>query len=186
MFTGIITELGKVNNRIGHTLSVNAPLSAKELKQGDSICINGVCLTMTEKDSQKFKADLLSETLNKTNLGRLKTGDLVNLELALKVGDRLGGHIVTGHVDTTGKLIRKYKKGTDTVFETEIPILLAKRLITKGSIAINGVSLTVVNIVRNRFTVHLIPYTLKTTNLSQCKIGSLLNIELDKYLRRLR
>lgn len=183
MFTGIITEIGKLKNKSGNVLSIFAPKSIIELKLGDSISVNGVCLTVTEKNSGNFKVDLLSETLKKTNLGRLKTGEPVNLELALKVGDRLGGHIATGHVDCTGKLVRRYKQGNDIVLEVELIPLFIRNIIQKGSIAINGVSLTVVKIFRNRFSVHLIPHTLKSTNFSQCKIGCILNIETDKYLR---
>lgn len=181
MFTGIIKDLGNLKSRIGHTLTISAPHTVKELKTGDSVSVNGGCLTVVSKDSNSFSVDLLTETIKKTNLGRLRTGDPVNIELALKVGDRLGGHIVTGHVDCTGKIIRKYRKGNDTVIEIELPVNVARNLIPKGSIAVNGVSLTVVNIVRNRFGIHLIPYTLKHTNLGLCRIGSLVNIEFDKY-----
>lgn len=181
MFTGIITDLGNLKTRIGHTLTISAPRTVKELKIGDSISVNGVCLTVAKKDPDNFSVDLLTETIKKTNLGKLKIRDLVNLELALRVGDRLGGHIVTGHVDCTGKIIRKYKKENDTVIEIELPVGIARNLITKGSISINGVSLTIVNVLRNRFTVYLIPYTLGHTNLGQCRIGDLVNIDFDKY-----
>jgi len=185
MFTGIITEIGKIQNKSGNSLSVWAPNSCHELKIGDSISVNGVCLTVVKKDNEIFSANVLSETLSKTNLSKLKTGDLVNLELALKVGDRLGGHIVTGHVDCTGKLVYKYKKQNDFVIEIELPLTFTKDIIKKGSVAINGISLTVVNILRNRLKVHIIPHTLNNTNLSKCKIGQLVNIETDKYLRRI-
>lgn len=181
MFTGIITDTGKIRNRIGNTISIIVPNTVQEIKTGDSVSVNGVCLTVTKKDSNSFSVDLLTETIKKTNLCKLKLGGIVNLELALKVGDRLGGHIVTGHIDCTGKIIRRYKKGNDAVIEIELPVVIAKKLIPKGSIAINGVSLTIVNVLRNRFTVHLIPYTLEHTNLGQCRIGDLVNIEFDKY-----
>lgn len=178
MFTGLITDIGKVKSKSGNTLSITTNI--QDLKIGDSVCVNGVCLTVVNRDSNSFSANLLTETLKKTNLGKLVPGDPVNLELPLKVGDRLGGHIVTGHVDCTGKLIRRYKKGNDIVVEIEIPITTSKNLIPKGSIAVNGVSLTIVKIMRNRFTAHLIPYTLEHTNLNQTRI---VNIELDKYSR---
>jgi riboflavin synthase len=182
MFTGIITEIGKVKARVGGKLEITAPQSVTELKIGDSICVNGVCLTVVKKDNETFSADVLTETLSRTNLVKLKKGDLINLELALKVGDRLGGHIVTGHVDCTGKLIRKYKKQNDTVLEIEVPLAFGKNIIQKGSVAVNGISLTVASIVRNKLNVHIIPHTLKSTNLINCKIGQLINIETDKYL----
>jgi riboflavin synthase len=181
MFTGIVTEIGKIYSKIGNKIDIIAPQSVKELKTGDSISVNGVCLTVVEKDIKNFKADLLSETIKKTNLRILRAGDLVNLELALKVGDRLGGHIVTGHIDCVGKLVRKYKKQDDVVLEFEIPMAFSKMIMKKGSIAINGISLTVVNIYRNRFSVHIIPHTLENTNLLSCRVGQLINVEIDKY-----
>lgn len=185
MFTGLIQEIGILKARAGNNrLTITAPSIAKDSKEGDSISVNGVCLTIVKKEQDSFTVDLLTETIKKTNLGKIRIGDSVNLESALKVGDKLGGHIVTGHTDCTGKLVRKYRKTNDTVIEIELPITIAKKLITKGSVSINGVSLTIVNITRNRFTTHLIPYTLEHTNLGNCKIGNLLNIELDKYLQR--
>lgn len=176
MFTGLITDIGRVKGRSGNRISIATNI--KDLKLGDSISVNGVCLTVAEKDSNSFSADLLTETIRKTNLGRLVPGEPVNLELPLKVGDRIGGHIVTGHVDCMGKVIRRYKNGNDMVVEIEVPTAISKNLIPKGSIAVNGTSLTIVKIMRNRFTVHLIPYTIEHTNL--CK-ARLVNIELDKY-----
>lgn len=181
MFTGLITDIGKLKSRIGNTVTITAPKTVSEIKTGDSVSVNGICLTVIKTNSNSFSADLLAETIAKTNIGKLRVGDPVNLELALKVGDRLGGHIVTGHVDYTGKVIRKYKKIKDTVLEIEAPIFIAKKLMPKWSIAINGVSLTVVRVLGKRFTVHLIPYTQENTNLGQCRIGELVNIELDKY-----
>lgn len=169
MFTGIITSLGKVKSRIGNKLCIASKI---DIKLGDSISVNGVCLTVAKKEPDNFTVDLLDETIKKTNLGKLRIGETVNLELALKVGDRIGGHIVTGHVDCTGRVIRRYRN----ILEIESPI---RGLLPKGSIAVNGVSLTIVKVVRNRFTVHLIPYTLQHTNLGQSRI---VNIETDKYL----
>lgn len=183
MFTGIITDIGRLKSRAGNVLTITAPNTVPELKAGDSISVNGICLTVVNKDSANFSVNLLEETVEKTNIGKSKAGDPINLELALKVGDRLGGHVVTGHVDCTGKLLRKYNKRNDIVMEIAVPAIISKKLAQKGSIAINGVSLTIVNISGNRFAVHLIPYTLEHTNLGQCRIGSLLNIETDRYMR---
>lgn len=176
MFTGLIVEIGKVKHRTGNTICITAPL---DLKIGDSISVNGVCLTVTKKDSNGFCADLLNETIKRTNLGKLKIGEAVNLELALRVGDRLAGHIVTGHVDCTGKILRRYRKGNDVVLEVETIGTIAKAIVAKGSVAVNGVSLTVVSVRSNRFIVHLIPHTLEKTNLRQARI---VNIEYDKIL----
>ena len=183
MFTGIITDLGNVISRERSRLIIRAPQTAGELCQGDSISVNGACVTVISNSGDIFTVDLLDETLITTNLGKLKKQDVVNLEPALRVGDRLGGHIVTGHVDGTGKLVRKYKKGNDTVIEIELSRCLINRIRPKDSIAVNGVSLTVVRKNRNRFTAHIIPHTWKHTNLIKCRAGALVNIELDKYMR---
>lgn len=169
MFTGLITDIGKVKSRIGNKLTIS---SSENIKPGDSISVNGVCLTVAKKEPENFTVDLLDETKKRTNLCRLRIGEPVNLEQALKVGDRLGGHIVTGHVDCTGRVIRRYKN----ILEIKSPV---RNLLPKGSIAVNGVSLTIVKVIRNRFTVHLIPYTLEHTNLGKARI---VNIETDKYL----
>lgn len=168
MFTGIITDIGRVKSRIGNKLCISGKI---DLRLGDSISVNGVCLTVVKKEPDSFTVDLLDETIKRTNLWKLQIGEQVNLELALKVGDRLGGHIVTGHVDCIGRVIRRYRN----ILEIESPV---RNLLPKGSIAVNGVSLTIVKVIRNRFTVHLIPYTLEHTNLGKTRV---VNIETDKY-----
>lgn len=184
MFTGIIAEKGRVVSRQGLSIIIEAPLSIKDLKIGDSISVNGVCLTAEEIFKNSFKANLLDETIKKTNLGTLKSREPVNIELALMASDRLGGHILTGHVDFTARLIRKYKSGNDTILEIAIPATEVKNIIPKGSIAVNGISLTIVKVFSSKFTTHIIPHTLKNTNITDLKPGSRLNIELDKYLPR--
>ena len=184
MFTGLITHIGKVYSKTGKALCISEPNIIPDIDYGDSVCINGVCLTVAKKDSSSFTVDMLDETIKRSNLGKLKRGDIVNLELALKVGDRLGGHIVTGHVDTTGKLIKRIKKIKDTIMEIEIPAKMLSKISPKGSIAINGVSLTIADVGRRSFTAHLIPVSLNKTNLGKVKIGSLLNIEFDKYFNK--
>lgn len=180
MFTGIIQEIGKVKSRIGNKLIVCAPSIFEGLKIGDSVNVNGVCLTVTGKKDNCFSADLLDETLAKTGLGRLRDGDLLNLEPALKLGDRFGGHMVTGHIDGLGKLIRIYKKSNDNVLEIELPYPCMKGIVSKGSAAVDGVSLTVAQVrSRKSFTVHIIPFTKEHTTLGLKRIGSYLNIEID-------
>ena len=183
MFTGIITEIGKVKSKNGNIMAVSAPNTARDLNPGDSVCVNGVCVTVIENTPSIFKANLLGETIGRTNLAKLKIGDAVNLELSLKAGDRIGGHIVTGHVDCVGRLVRNYKKGNDKIIEIEVPYSLVKYVVIKGSVSIDGVSLTVVKKIGNRFTVHLIPYTLKYTTLGNKRVGSLLNVEIDILAR---
>ena len=187
MFTGIIKDTGIVHSRGRNRLVIQAPQTAPELGRGDSVAVNGVCVTVVSNTSDTFSVDLLDETLSKTNLGKLKKRDLVNLEPALRVGDRLGGHIVTGHADGTGKMVRRYKKGNDTVIEVELHRLgLAGRIRPKDSIAVNGISFTIVRKSGGKFTVHVIPHTLNNTNLIKCRPGTPLNIELDKYMQGIK
>jgi len=183
MFTGIITEIGKVKSKTGAILILYAPNTSSQLSAGDSISVNGVCLTVIQSKPPAFTVNLLEETAKLTNLGRLKTEEPVNLELPLKAGDKINGHIVAGHIDGTGRLARRYKKGSDYVIEIDAPRNITKYIIHKGSVAIDGVSLTIVKASGNRFTVHLIPYTLKYTTLGKKEINSVLNIEIDILAR---
>lgn len=186
MFTGLIEKTTKIKN-----ISINsngAKLSFEtdfeNVKIGDSIAINGVCLTITSIQNNLYSADVMNETLNITNLKFLKSGDIINLERAMKLSDRLDGHIVSGHIDCLATLKSIIQEG----FSKKITFNCDSELIIKkGSIAINGVSLTVSNIFNDGFEVSLIPETLKNTNLSHLKIGDKVNIEYDifaKYIQK--
>ncbi len=191
MFTGLIEEVGIMAGAIfGGTsmkLTIRAEKVLENLKIGDSISTNGVCLTVSSFTDSTFTADVMPETIRKTNLGKLKTGMGVNLERALKVSDRLGGHIVSGHVDGTGK-IRDFKaeeNATWIIIEASADVI--KYVIPRGSIAIDGTSLTVVEVVDNYFRVSIIPITKEETNLLNKKVGDEVNLECDilgKYVER--
>ena len=192
MFTGIIEEVGKVVNVIKETnslkLDIEAPKTVKNINLGDSICVNGVCLTATYFDNRLFSADVSPETFNRTNLKYLKNGSFVNLEKSLTLSKPLGGHIVTGHVDATGKIIFIKKMFNFTEFIIEFPIELRKYIVEKGSIAINGISLTVNNIEGNKISLMIIPHTIEETNLKNTNIGEIVNIEVDiigKYVENM-
>lgn len=191
MFTGLIEEVGTMEGASYGEKSMKLTIKAKkileDIKLGDSISTNGVCLTVSSFDSHSFTVDVMPETMRKTNLGKLKKGSLVNLERALKVSDRLGGHIVSGHIDGTG-FIREYKdEGIATWLTVETNTEIIKYIIPKGSIAIDGTSLTVVDTSRNTFRVSLIPVTKEETVLLKKKVGDEVNLECDivgKYIER--
>ena len=192
MFTGIVEELGKVNKleREGPcaVLAVRAPDSVPGAKIGDSIAVNGCCLTMKAITGEGFEADLMAETLDRTSLGAVKKGDPVNLERPMRFNDRLGGHIVQGHVDGTGKILSRTPVGDSEVVEIGLPAPLVRYVVEKGSIAVDGVSLTVVHAGDDRFSISLIPHTLAVTTLGFKGVGDLVNLEVDlvaKYVERL-
>jgi riboflavin synthase len=182
MFTGLIGGLGSVaaveRNGAGATLEIRTTL-ASELGQGDSIAVNGVCLTATDIDDQGFRAEAMTETLRRSSLGELTEGSTVNLELPLRAGERLGGHIVQGHVDGTGTVRAIREEGFARVLEIETDPSLERYLVEKGSVALDGVSLTVSALLEHGFAVSLIPETLKRTNLGGIGEGAQLNIEVD-------
>ncbi|HEY1834982.1 MAG TPA: riboflavin synthase [Solirubrobacteraceae bacterium] len=191
MFTGLIEDLGSVDalerDGEGALLTIRTPL-APEIRFGDSVAVNGVCLTATDVDGEGFTAQAMIETLERSALGRLGAGDAVNLELALAVGERLGGHIVQGHVDGTGRVSGVREEGFAHVVEIDIDPGLARYLVEKGSVAVDGVSLTVSALRDDGFAVSLIPETLQRTNLGQIEEGALVNIEVDilaKHVERL-
>jgi riboflavin synthase len=201
MFTGLIVEVGKIvelrrlpaKKQTGDALTritVRAQLIPSELKAGDSVAVSGVCLTAIEVGSEQFSADLAQETLKRTSLGRLKRESPVNLELPAQAQDRLGGHVVQGHVDGVGKLLRlqKIPGGEDWRLEIEIPIVLAKYVVAQGSIAVEGVSLTVAAINGDRLEIAIIPHTYQATNLRELRVGDPVNIEVDvlaKYAEKM-
>ena len=192
MFTGIIEDKGKVL-RVEYRgqekrLSIGLPSYLTELQVGDSINISGVCLTVIQKKEREVDLDLSQETLQKTILGELKEGDLVNLERALKLTDRLGGHVVTGHVDGIGVVIGKSKERDFVKLRIKIPESVSKYVVAKGSIAIDGISLTVNECRAGEIEMTLIPYTLEKTTLMNKKVGNRVNVEVDilgKYVEKL-
>jgi len=187
MFTGIIEDLGIVKKVRNTELSISTKF--KNIKIGESIAVNGVCLTVASCELRVTSFDLSEETLKKTNLGELRPGDKVNLEKALKVGDRLGGHLVTGHIEEVGKIVSIKPENRTKIFEFSAPWEMSKYLAPKGSIAVDGISLTVVEVNRPLvFTVAVIPYTLENTTLGFKKAGASINLEPDilaKYTERI-
>ncbi|MEO0084208.1 MAG: riboflavin synthase [candidate division WOR-3 bacterium] len=190
MFTGIIEAVGKViriqtknNNRI---FSISAPF-VSEIKTSDSIAINGCCLTVIDCQKDFFQVEAVAETLTTTNLAQLRVNDYVNLERARRISDRLDGHIVQGHVDEKAKITNIKKNIGSFTFEIQISKSGIKNIVEKGSIAIDGISLTVAQIKGQKITVNIIPYTYTNTNLKHKKIGDWVNIEFDvigKYVRQ--
>ena len=194
MFTGLIQAVGKVSaiehQETSARLEISSPEIAAQIAQGDSVSVNGVCLTVVAFDKTKFSVDVMVQTLNLTSTGTLEVGSAVNLELATRTSDRLGGHIVQGHVDGVAKLVKISADSQWTRMDISIPRDLMKYVVAQGSICVEGVSLTVgeLNDPADQISVWLIPETLAKTNLSQKKIGDLLNIEVDvlaKYVERL-
>lgn len=192
MFSGIVEARGTVVNLIseppGCRLVIRHPQIVPKVKVADSISINGCCLTVVAVDGDTMAFQAGPETLSRTNLGDLRPGSLVNLERALAVGDRLGGHFVSGHIDGVGTLLSRQDHGDWSFFWFQVPKSLARYMAPKGSIAVDGVSLTVVDSEPERFSVALIPYTLAVTTLGPLKVGDKVNLETDilaKYVERL-
>jgi len=192
MFTGIIEGLGniikfdkKTSNRSAAKMKIQLGKIAKGLKIGDSVAINGVCLTTINISKDIAEFEMVGETIKKTNLGTLQSGNKVNIERSLKVGDRLEGHFVLGHVDGVGLIYKIEKQSNQIKIWTKVPKELSKYIIKKGSVTVDGISLTVVDVLKDQFSVSIIPHTMKITNLSYKKIGDKVNIETDilgKYI----
>ncbi len=192
MFTGLIEEMGKVKDIARGTKSIRITITASKVLDGtllgDSIAVNGTCLTVVAFGADWFTADVMPETVNRTVLAGLKAGDFVNLERTLKVGDRLGGHIVSGHVDGTGIISEKKTNDIAVIVKVSASTEILRYIIQKGSIAIDGVSLTVVDCGTNWFTVSLIPHSAAMTTLGRKKVGDDVNLEVDmigKYVEKL-
>ncbi|CUU05762.1 riboflavin synthase alpha chain [Candidatus Kryptobacter tengchongensis] len=185
MFTGIIEEVGKVKSVVqkgkARVFAISSEKLLNDIKIGDSVAVNGVCLTVFEKLNEYFKVEAVEETIKKTNLGNLKTGDRVNLELSLKLGDRLGGHIVLGHVDTTGVIENILKLKNSWIFDIKFPSEFRKYIIPKGSIAVDGISLTIAEVDDSKFKVSIIPFTWENTNLKFKRSGDRVNLEFDFF-----
>jgi riboflavin synthase len=191
IFTGLVQSLGTVERETssgdGVRLTVSSPLAA-ELKEGDSIAVNGVCLTASEVGGRSFTAEVMNETLSRTSLQGVRRGTGVNLELPLRPSDRLGGHMVQGHVDAVGAVASAGEDGFARRLEIEAPAELLRYVVPKGSIAVDGVSLTVAECGERSFTVSLIPETLARTNLGEAQPGTQVNLEVDvlaKYVENL-
>ena len=192
MFTGLIETTGRITacERRGAAavLTVAAILPLSEISIGDSVSVNGACLTVTAKRDAALTFDVSPESLTSTTIGNLRNGHSVNLERAMRLGDRMGGHIVTGHIDCIGKLALMSKISGNHVLEFSLPPEHARYLIAKGSVAINGVSLTVNTVTQEGFSVNIIPHTFANTTLEQLKVGDRVNLETDiigKYVERL-
>ncbi|MFI1016985.1 riboflavin synthase [Streptomyces sp. NPDC020965] len=192
MFTGIVEELGEVTavENLGDSsrIRLRGPLVTDGAKHGDSIAVNGVCLTVVETGDGEFTADVMAETLNRSSLGVLAAGSRVNLERPTAVGDRLGGHIVQGHVDAVGTIAERTPSEHWELVRISLPAGVARYVVEKGSITVDGVSLTVVDAGSDHFTVSLIPTTLALTTLGRKQPGDPVNLEVDiiaKYVERL-
>jgi riboflavin synthase len=192
MFTGIIEGLGHLKRLTTKgadaVIEIETNIDLKEVSIGDSIAVNGACLTITAKGTNSFLADVSAETLAKTTLGRLHAGEKINLEKSIRVGGFLGGHFVLGHVDTTSRILSKTQKYGSVILAVEISDQLSRHIVEKGSVTIDGISLTVNMLEKGRFYVNIIPHTAANTTLLTKKEGDLVNIETDilgKYVEKL-
>ena len=192
MFTGLIEEVGTVVAACGRDhrreLKIDAPKTAKQVSPGESIAVNGCCLTLTSRRGDWLSFDLLEETIARTNLKKLRQNSCLNLERAVRADARLGGHFVQGHVDCVSRIIAFDRKGADFRLEVELPETFAHYVASKGSVAVDGISLTVAEILPKSFVVWIIHYTKRHTNLDRAKTGDLVNVEFDilaKYVERM-
>jgi len=192
MFTGIIEEIGTLSRIERSTgfcrLAIRASRISDDCKAGDSIAVNGVCLTVTRQYPDGFTADVMAETMRRTNLENLKAGDKLNLERSMRLSDRLGGHIVAGHVDEVGSIIELTPEGIATLMTVKVSSPLTKYIAVKGSVCVEGASLTVTDVSSSSFQVSLIPFTKENTILGLKRMGDAVNIEVDmlaRYVERL-
>jgi riboflavin synthase len=191
MFTGLVEALGTVQSLApagaGREFVVSAPAFAAELSLGESVAVNGTCLTVVQRDADTCRFEIGPETLLRSTLGTLRVSDRVNLERSLRMGDRLGGHLVQGHVDGVGQIARRLDEGEWVTMGFTCPAELTTQMIPKGSIAVDGVSLTLVDVTRDGFSIMLIPHTLANTTLGFKQIGDAVNLETDmmaKYVKK--
>lgn len=192
MFTGIIEETGKIKSLIRkkdrQTLTVYCKDMSLQLKIGDSVAINGVCLTVTNRVMNEFEVEAVAETMSRTTVGHFKVGDIVNLERALKVDGRLDGHIVSGHVDSKSTILDIRRSAEGLLFEILTPALFSRYIIEKGSVSVDGISLTIAKLNPASFVTAVIPHTFESTALKHKKQGDLVNLEFDilgKYVERM-
>lgn len=187
MFTGIITHKGKISKVSPGRLAISSNL-AKDLSVGDSISIDGICLTVVEASDNNFSVDFINETKEKTNIGKFKKGDLVNLELPATPASLLSGHIVQGHIDTTATLKEIIRDNNQKTLMFELDKDLSKYMVNKGSVSLNGVSLTIIEVKSKEFSVGIIPHTREATTFSKLGAGDIVNVEVDvvaKYIEKL-
>ena len=191
MFTGIVEEVGRIRkierNTVSARITIEAEKILEDVKEGDSIAVNGICLTVTSFTKNSFLADVMHETMNRTTLGSLREGSPVNLERALSTMGRFGGHMVSGHIDGRGKIIRIQRDENAVLFTIEASEKILRYIVEKGSIAINGISLTVAAVNHKNFTVSVIPHTLKVTTLGTFQQQDEVNLENDivgKYIEK--
>ncbi|WP_315272982.1 riboflavin synthase [Selenomonas sputigena] len=188
MFTGIIEEVGALERLAGGEIAIRAKKVLEDVALGDSIAVNGICLTVTHFDAAHFVADVMPETVRRTSLAELKRGSRVNLERALTLRSRLGGHIVSGHIDGVGTIAAMQEEGNAVLLTVRASTSILRYIVEKGSVALDGISLTVAHVGAADFTVSLIPHTREITNLREKRMGSRLNIETDilgKYVEKL-
>ena len=192
MFTGLIEEVGTViavkTSKSGNQLKIAAPRVAKKIRHGDSLAVNGCCLTLNSHRGDELIFDLLEETIARTNLKNLQRKQLVNLERAVTAGERFGGHLIQGHIDCVSPVIACQQSDADFRLEIELPDAFAHYVARKGSIAVNGISLTVADVLPKSFVTWIIPYTKTHTNLDRVQAGNLMNLEFDilaKYVERM-
>jgi riboflavin synthase len=192
MFTGLIEDVGKIAalrmDNHAAVLTVETKLALGGMSRGASIAVNGACLTVVKKTAKAFTVDVSPETLKRTSLRELAVGSAVNLERPMRLADRLGGHLVTGHVDGLAKILAMSTEGEFTIIRFAVPPVMTPLLVRKGSVAIDGISLTVNDCRRGRFSVAIIPYTLRHTNLRARRVGDKVNVETDligKYVQSL-
>ena len=192
MFTGIVEECGTVagirTGAHGAQVTISARTVLEGTQVGDSIAVNGICLTVTSLSPTAFTADVMNETLNRSQLGTLRACSPVNLERAMQLGGRLGGHLVSGHIDATGTIRRVSEDGNAVWYTVEAPETVLRYVVEKGSITIDGISLTVASVGQDSFQVSVIPHTRAVTNLASKSVGSLVNLEADlvgKYVEKL-
>ena len=192
MFTGLIEEIGTIEQIQKHRGTLRFTISVKEVVKDlaidDSVALNGVCLTVVEFSKSNFQVEAVEETLNKTTFGSLKKGSQINLERSLRFSDRMGGHFVQGHVDAVGEVAAVQRQEGGVLLSIKLPAHLLKYVISEGSIAIDGVSLTIARLKENQITISLIPHTLEKTTLANLKVADKVNIEVDligKYVERI-
>ncbi len=187
MFTGIVEEVGRVASAQADKLTITVGLVVQGLEIGGSVAVNGVCLTVTSVNDRAFSVDIMDETLKRTNLDRLKAGDEVNLERPMTLAKPLGGHLVQGHIDGTGKVVSISAEGEAILIRIEAPPEVMRYIVPKGFIAVDGISLTVVDFQANSFRVSIVGYTRAHTTLGRRRVGDLVNLEADiigKYVER--
>lgn len=191
MFTGLVEEIGKISKiRKGNNsyqICIEAKHILSDIKLGGSVATNGACLTVVERTNSNFTVDIMAETVKRTSFDKMKLGDTVNLERALRLSDRLGGHLVSGHIDGIGKISKIKKEDIANIISIEAPQELINQMLNKGSIAIDGISLTITHVSNKEFQVSIIPHTSKETTLLKKSIGDLVNLETDmigKYVLR--